>query len=82
VGFAFAERRQFYEAQTVADGTDVSVSASVVTHSLEKAMLRVERIESGVVKVNQISTAWRSTPRSVASRIPGRIPQRTMRLGF
>ena len=35
---------------------DVGLSASVVTRDLRKAMLYTERIEAGVVKVNQIST--------------------------
>jgi acyl-CoA reductase-like NAD-dependent aldehyde dehydrogenase len=41
---------------TVANGLDVGLSASVVTRDLKKAMLYAERIEAGVVKINQIST--------------------------
>ncbi|MHB8522818.1 MAG: aldehyde dehydrogenase family protein [Limisphaerales bacterium] len=46
----------FDEAITVANGVDVGLSASIVTRDLKKAMLYTERIEAGVVKVNQIST--------------------------
>src|SRR6185503_16478433 len=46
----------FDEALAVANGVDVGLSASVVTRDLKKAMLYAERIESGVVKINQIST--------------------------
>jgi aldehyde dehydrogenase (NAD+) len=46
----------FDEALTVANGVDVGLSASIVTRDLKKAMLYAERIESGVVKINQIST--------------------------
>ncbi len=46
----------FDEAIRVANGVDVGLSASVVTRDLRKAMLYTERIEAGVVKVNQIST--------------------------
>jgi aldehyde dehydrogenase (NAD+) len=46
----------FDEAMTVANGVDVGLSASIVTRDLKKAMLYIERIEAGVVKVNQIST--------------------------
>jgi aldehyde dehydrogenase (NAD+) len=46
----------FEEALTVANGVDVGLSASVVTRDLKKAMLYAERIEAGVVKINQIST--------------------------
>src|SRR5262249_54566190 len=46
----------FDEAITVANGVDVGLSASVVTRDLKKAMLYAERIEAGVVKINQIST--------------------------
>ena len=40
----------------VANGVDVGLSTSLVTRDLKKAMLYTERIEAGVVKVNQIST--------------------------
>jgi aldehyde dehydrogenase (NAD+) len=46
----------FDEALAVANGVDVGLSASIVTRDLKKAMLYAERIEAGVVKVNQIST--------------------------
>jgi len=46
----------FDEAIRVANAVDVGLSASVVTRDLRKAMLYIERIEAGVVKVNQIST--------------------------
>lgn len=46
----------FDEAISVANGVDVGLSASIVTRDLKKAMLYSERIEAGVVKVNQIST--------------------------
>ncbi|MCX6903915.1 MAG: aldehyde dehydrogenase family protein, partial [Verrucomicrobia bacterium] len=46
----------FDEAIRVANGVDVGLSASIVTRDLRKAMLYAERIEAGVVKVNQIST--------------------------
>jgi len=46
----------FDEAIAVANGIDVGLSASLVTRDLRKAMLYTERIEAGVVKVNQIST--------------------------
>ncbi len=46
----------FDEALRVANGVDVGLSASIVTRDLRKAMLYAERIEAGVVKINQIST--------------------------
>lgn len=46
----------FDEALAVANGVDVGLSASLVTRDLKKAMLYTERIQAGVVKVNQIST--------------------------
>lgn len=46
----------FDEAIAVANGVDVGLSASIVTRDLKKAMLYSERIEAGVVKINQIST--------------------------
>ncbi len=46
----------FEEALAVANGVDVGLSASIVTRDLKKAMLYAERIEAGVVKINQIST--------------------------
>jgi alpha-ketoglutaric semialdehyde dehydrogenase len=46
----------FDEAMRVANGVDVGLSASIVTRDMRKAMLYAERIEAGVVKINQIST--------------------------
>lgn len=46
----------FDEAIAVANGVDVGLSASLVTRDLKKAMLYSERIQAGVVKINQIST--------------------------
>jgi len=46
----------FDEALAVANGVDVGLSASIVTRDLKKAMLYAERIEAGVVKINQVST--------------------------
>jgi acyl-CoA reductase-like NAD-dependent aldehyde dehydrogenase len=46
----------FEEALAVANGVDVGLSASIVTRDIKKAMLYSERIEAGVVKINQIST--------------------------
>jgi len=46
----------FDHAMSLANGVDVGLSASIVTRDLKKAMLYSERIEAGVVKVNQIST--------------------------
>lgn len=46
----------FDEAIQVANGVDVGLSASIVTRDLKKAMLYADRIQSGVVKINQIST--------------------------
>jgi len=46
----------FDEAIAVANGVDVGLSASIVTRDIKKAMLYSDRIEAGVVKINQIST--------------------------
>ncbi len=48
--------RDFQEALEVANGVEVGLSASLVTRDLRKAMVYAERIEAGVVKINQIST--------------------------
>ena len=48
--------QNFDEALTVANSVDVGLSASIVTRDLKKAMTYAERIEAGVVKINQIST--------------------------
>ncbi|MSU85015.1 MAG: aldehyde dehydrogenase family protein [Pedosphaera sp.] len=46
----------FDEAIAVANGVKYGLSASLVTRDFKKAMQYAERIECGVVKVNQIST--------------------------
>lgn len=46
----------FDDAIKIANGVDVGLSASIVTRDLKKAMLYTEKIQAGVVKVNQIST--------------------------
>jgi len=46
----------FAEALTVANGLEVGLSASLVTRDFKRALEYVDRIEAGVVKVNQIST--------------------------
>ena len=46
----------FDEAIAVANGVDVGLCASVITRDFKRAMQFIERIEVGVVKVNQIST--------------------------
>jgi acyl-CoA reductase-like NAD-dependent aldehyde dehydrogenase len=46
----------FNEALQIANGVDVGLSASIVTRDLKKAMVYTEKIQAGVVKVNQIST--------------------------
>jgi aldehyde dehydrogenase (NAD+) len=48
--------RDFDEALSIANSLDVGLSASIVTRDLKKAMTYAERIEVGVVKINQIST--------------------------
>lgn len=46
----------FDEALSVANSLDVGLSASVVTRDIKKAMTYADRIQAGVVKINQIST--------------------------
>ncbi len=46
----------FADALRVANGVEVGLSASLVTRDLKRAMVYAERIEAGVVKINQIST--------------------------
>ena len=46
----------FDEAMKVANQVEVGLSATIVTRDLKKAMQYSERIEAGVVKINQIST--------------------------
>lgn len=48
--------KDFDEALAVANSVDVGLSASIVTKDIRKAMLYTQKIEAGVVKVNQIST--------------------------
>ncbi len=53
---AVIEVENFEEALAVANGVDVGLSASIVTRDLKKAMVYAERIQAGVVKINQAST--------------------------
>jgi aldehyde dehydrogenase (NAD+) len=53
---AIIEVGDFEEALSVANGVDVGLSASLVTRDFKKAMQYTDRIQAGVVKVNQIST--------------------------
>jgi aldehyde dehydrogenase (NAD+) len=53
---AVIEVENFDEAIAVANGVDVGLSASIVTRDIKKAMQYSERIQAGVVKINQIST--------------------------
>jgi alpha-ketoglutaric semialdehyde dehydrogenase len=53
---AVIEVENFEEAIEVANSVDVGLSASIVTRDIKKAMLYSERIQAGVVKINQIST--------------------------
>jgi len=46
----------FDHALAIANGVEYGLSASIVTRDLKKAMVYADRIEAGVVKVNQIST--------------------------
>jgi aldehyde dehydrogenase (NAD+) len=46
----------FDEALSVANALEVGLSASIVTRDIKKAMTYAERIQAGVVKINQIST--------------------------
>jgi aldehyde dehydrogenase (NAD+) len=53
---AVIEADDFDHALRLANGVEVGLSASLVTRDLKKAMVYAERIEAGVVKINQIST--------------------------
>jgi len=53
---AILAAENFDGALSIANGLEMGLSASVVTRDFKKAMLYAERIEAGVVKVNQIST--------------------------
>lgn len=53
---AIIEVDGFDQALEVANGVDVGLSASIVTRDIKKAMLYTDRIQVGVIKVNQIST--------------------------
>ena len=46
----------FDDALKIANGVDVGLSASLVTRDFKNALRYAEKIEAGVVKVNQIST--------------------------
>ena len=46
----------FEDALRLANAVEMGLSASLVTRDLKKAMIYAQRIEAGVVKVNQIST--------------------------
>jgi len=53
---AIQEVADFEEAISLANSLNVGLSASIVTRDIKKAMVYSERIEAGVVKINQIST--------------------------
>ena len=53
---AVMEVDNFDEALQVANGVETGLSASIVTRDLKQAMLYAERIQAGVVKINQVST--------------------------
>jgi acyl-CoA reductase-like NAD-dependent aldehyde dehydrogenase len=53
---AIQEVADFEEALSLANSLNVGLSASIVTRDIKKAMVYSERIEAGVVKINQIST--------------------------
>ncbi|MCI0745379.1 MAG: aldehyde dehydrogenase family protein [Verrucomicrobia subdivision 3 bacterium] len=53
---AVVSAENFDDAISIANSLDVGLSASIVTRDVRKAMLYAERIEAGVVKINQIST--------------------------
>jgi acyl-CoA reductase-like NAD-dependent aldehyde dehydrogenase len=53
---AVTEADGFDHAIQLANAVDVGLSASLVTREFKNAMVYAERIQAGVVKVNQIST--------------------------
>ncbi len=53
---AVIEAGGFDEALAIANGIEYGLSASVITRDLTQAMRYVDRIEAGVVKINQVST--------------------------
>jgi aldehyde dehydrogenase (NAD+) len=53
---AVTEADGFDHALQLANGIDVGLSASLVTRDFKNALVYAERIQAGVVKVNQIST--------------------------
>ncbi|HYV30491.1 MAG TPA: aldehyde dehydrogenase family protein, partial [Candidatus Binatia bacterium] len=53
---AILQVEDFDEALSLANALDVGLCASIVTRDLKRAMLYAERIEAGVVKINQVST--------------------------
>lgn len=46
----------FEHALALANGVEMGLSASLVTRDLKRAMVYAERIQAGVVKINQVST--------------------------
>jgi acyl-CoA reductase-like NAD-dependent aldehyde dehydrogenase len=46
----------FDHAISIANDVEVGLSASIITRDLKKAMVYSEKIEAGVVKINQVST--------------------------
>ncbi len=46
----------FDEAIAIANGIEYGLSASIITRDINKAMRYTDRIEAGVVKINQVST--------------------------
>ncbi|MDB6170644.1 MAG: aldehyde dehydrogenase [Verrucomicrobia bacterium] len=53
---AILPAENFDDALKIANGVEVGLSASLVTRDFKNALRYAERIEAGVVKVNQIST--------------------------
>jgi 2,5-dioxopentanoate dehydrogenase len=53
---AVIEASDFEDALSIANAVEMGLSASIVTRDFKKAMIYADRIEAGVVKVNQIST--------------------------
>jgi aldehyde dehydrogenase (NAD+) len=50
------EAGDFDEAISIADGVDYGLAAAICTNDLRKALRFAERIEAGLVKVNQPTT--------------------------
>ena len=53
---AIIAAENYDDAMKIANGVDVGLSASLVTRDFKSALRYAEKIEAGVVKVNQIST--------------------------